>query len=415
MCAAYHSCRDFCLSPLVRLQQPARPSSCFALRSPTAMSEHTSKRARLDIEPEEPRANFPTWMAGVEDVGVPRYNKDEEFWYADGSNTLLAENTGFRVFKGILADHSPFFSDMFSLPQPRPASSPASEDCPVVRLTDSPNEVRYLLRACMPKMVEEYVQPYRSHDVARGVDLSTYSRYVPRDPTYDEIASLIRLGHKYQIQSLVESSLAYLRRYYSDDLDAYDKLGPHKRPSRFRSANAIGVVNLARLTGCMRLLPPALLAVCVLKTELVFNGVPSALPRGQIEMLSMDDIQLCYRARLELASARVALTLRVCCPEVSGACSQPRTCNTVLVGLVSSQHEDSKWLCSVDPFRPYSSFDQSVRGGICRECYAMLEERDNLGRRAMWRSCLSCWVLSWMAGPPTAMLAWPFRKLPMES
>ena len=75
--------------------------------------------------------------------------KDEDFWYEDGNITLATRDVDFRVFKGILAEHSPVFKDMFSLPQPSDGEAGASG--PVVHLSDSPDDVRALLHVCMPK------------------------------------------------------------------------------------------------------------------------------------------------------------------------------------------------------------------------------------------------------------------------
>lgn len=39
--------------------------------------------------------------------------RDAEFWFEDGTIVLVARHVEFRVYKSILADHSPVFSDMF--------------------------------------------------------------------------------------------------------------------------------------------------------------------------------------------------------------------------------------------------------------------------------------------------------------
>ena len=76
--------------------------------------------------------------------------KDEDFWYEDGNITLATRDVDFRVFKGILAEHSPVFKDMFSLPQPSDGQA-GGASCSVVHLSDSPDDVRALLHVCMPK------------------------------------------------------------------------------------------------------------------------------------------------------------------------------------------------------------------------------------------------------------------------
>lgn len=91
---------------------------------------------------------------GSGDESISR-KRDEEFWYSDGNVILVAQDVEFRVYKGLLAEHSPVFRDMFSLPQLLPASEPVvtlSEDaCPIVYLSDSAEDLRHVLHAYMPK------------------------------------------------------------------------------------------------------------------------------------------------------------------------------------------------------------------------------------------------------------------------
>jgi hypothetical protein len=75
------------------------------------------------------------------------------------TNTLLeivlqAENTIFRVHKSLLARHSGFFHDLFTLPQPEADGKSSSvhssgdiEGCQVLRLHDAPEDVANLLTA----------------------------------------------------------------------------------------------------------------------------------------------------------------------------------------------------------------------------------------------------------------------------
>ena len=76
--------------------------------------------------------------------------KDSELWYEDGTITLIARNIEFRVYRGPLARHSPFFRDMLSMPQPPAALqfsvSEPNAGCPVIHLTDSPEDLRHVLR-----------------------------------------------------------------------------------------------------------------------------------------------------------------------------------------------------------------------------------------------------------------------------
>ena len=115
----------------------------------------TRKRARIDHGKEggtpndlEASANL-SQEAGLsqsEDAVEEERRRDAEFWFEDGTVVLVAGGVEFKVYRGILSDRSPVFEDMFSFPQP-PSSSPF--DTPVVHLTDSPQDLRHILRACM--------------------------------------------------------------------------------------------------------------------------------------------------------------------------------------------------------------------------------------------------------------------------
>ncbi len=86
--------------------------------------------------------------------GQAGLRKDEELWYEDGTIVVVAGNIEFRVYKGVLAAHSPVFADMFSLPQPQPTSVSQSLEepqcCPVVSVNDSPEDLRLVLKAILP-------------------------------------------------------------------------------------------------------------------------------------------------------------------------------------------------------------------------------------------------------------------------
>lgn len=91
---------------------------------------------------------------GSEKDGPNVIKRDDEFWFEDGNIMLIARDIEFRIYKGILAKHSSVFQDMFSLPtavapeSSRDTAAPA-DTCPVVHLSDSPEDFRHVLRVCM--------------------------------------------------------------------------------------------------------------------------------------------------------------------------------------------------------------------------------------------------------------------------
>lgn len=131
------------------------------------MSESTSgnKRQRTDTDATRSETDGPNPI-----------KQDDEFWFEDGNIVLIARDVEFRVYKGILAKHSPVFADMFSLPpvpaQVHPVSArditPAAETCSVVHLCESPEDLRHVLRMCMSDTSLRCVVSYLARAQARS-------------------------------------------------------------------------------------------------------------------------------------------------------------------------------------------------------------------------------------------------------
>ncbi|TBU51802.1 hypothetical protein BD310DRAFT_962923 [Dichomitus squalens] len=90
-------------------------------------------------------------------VGFP---PDYELWYEDGTIILIAHDVEFRVYRGPLAKHSPLFRDMLSIPQPVEPhllyqGQGQSPECPLIHLSDSPEDLRHILRYQIDKLVDE--------------------------------------------------------------------------------------------------------------------------------------------------------------------------------------------------------------------------------------------------------------------
>ena len=102
------------------------------------------KRTRLEAEAEEQPVTANSNACSL--------SPDAEFWFDDGNIILAARNVHFKIYRGPLADHSPLFYVMLSLPQP-PDGGPTLQHnpCPVIPLSDSPHDVRHMLRALMPR------------------------------------------------------------------------------------------------------------------------------------------------------------------------------------------------------------------------------------------------------------------------
>ena len=69
-------------------------------------------------------------------MAAPGFAKHPNLWFDDGNVVLIAENTGFRVYRGLLARYSEIFRDMFLLPQSEATAAETYESCPVVRMSE---------------------------------------------------------------------------------------------------------------------------------------------------------------------------------------------------------------------------------------------------------------------------------------
>ncbi|TFK85596.1 hypothetical protein K466DRAFT_551818 [Polyporus arcularius HHB13444] len=318
----------------------------------------TRKRARPDSQDWEAAE---TQEAGGEQAGMAGAGRkrDEEFWFEDGNVMLVARDVEFRVFKGILADHSPVFKDMFSLPQP---PEYATALCPVVHVTDAPEDLRHLLRVYMPK-----TEP---------------SPFLPEDPSFDVISATVRLGHKYQIAKLVEHSIDYLKKYYTTDYAAFAQRGHPYWPPSFKAEHAIGVINLAHLTGELSLLPLALFICCTLDKDIV-KGVQRG--DGSWEQLTLDDIGLCFAARGRLVARRAEATTFVFdLVRISEGCTKPgRRCAEVLRDVLTKL-KTSEWAVP-DPFSSVlRGYSQHLKTNLCSACWRLARTLDEEEFREMW-------------------------------
>ncbi|KAI1786576.1 hypothetical protein LXA43DRAFT_847572, partial [Ganoderma leucocontextum] len=210
---------------------------------------------------------------------------DTAVWYEDGNIVLIAGKTVFRLYKGVLASVSPVFKDMFSWARPDVVSENSTIDgCPVIRLADSPTDLRHFLIM-----------------ITTGfVDLVSFSR----------LAATVRIAHKYQAERILKAAASRLRRFFTANVIAelHAQIVTHKTWQSFwdqkqqecgvwvpmTGATGVEAVSIARLVGYDDMLPFALLLCCAADPLLLRNGVQRE--DGTISKLSDEDYLECIRA-----------------------------------------------------------------------------------------------------------------------
>ena len=88
------------------------------------------------------------------------FERDEEFWFDDGTVILVACDVEFRFYKGLLASGSPVFKQLFAdsrVVRTVPMDQEQTFSCPVVHVPDAPEDLRYVLRTCSSKRPDRCV------------------------------------------------------------------------------------------------------------------------------------------------------------------------------------------------------------------------------------------------------------------
>lgn len=194
------------------------------------------------------------------------------------------------------------------------------------------------------------------------------------DPKYHVIAAYVRLGHKYQIDHLVEEGIAYLKRYYPVKFEVMEKLGGHG-PPKFRSIENIGVINLARLTNELSLIPSAMVRCCALDGEKIIRGF--TLPTGVQEVLYSDDLAKCFNTSRRLGSCNVDITSHLFPLSPSPHCKSKSTCQALIIECSDPPIEE------FDAVHPFVSWEH-IFDVCCLACRKYHKKRHDKARRQQW-------------------------------
>ncbi|OCH84735.1 hypothetical protein OBBRIDRAFT_741067 [Obba rivulosa] len=326
--------------------------------------KRAKKRTRVDSEASE--EEHPPTRSPARNI----LKCSEEFWYEDGSVVLVAQDTAFRIYRGLLAQHSPVFRDLFTIPQPN--TSESVDDCPVVRIPDDPDDVARLLRIFAAT--------------------STVSYFSNDQIPFADVAAIIRITHKYQMDQLLGRALQNLKTVFKDTFPDFIRLDHFLAESSIEldCRDAITVVNLAHLTQNLSMLPMALYICCQLAPKDIIAGVDR---NGRRERLSQDDIVRCIAGRLKLSQASVTAVFRVfqCSDECMEQCKRVNgsTCRRALHAALQKYGADFSALCAgTMPLDTWITDDRdyfdSFSIKFCSGCWKRLQETEQEEHRRIW-------------------------------
>ena len=190
---------------------------------------------------------------------------------------------------------------------------------------------------------------------------------------------------------MYREGVAFLRRHFADDFDTWNKYSQWM-PEGWDDKHAIGVINLARSTDELSLLPVAFM-VCILCLEAnIVHGFTRE--DGSQEHLTLDDVGLCYAARTRLREASVAAVFRVLSTSTSAPTCKghPGQCSRALKNPFRGKKLESNTntLITGDVvLQTALNYFRTEEGGytLCQPCLDALNAKDLMENRILW-GCL---------------------------
>lgn len=281
--------------------------------------------------------------------------KCEDLWFEDGTIVLQAENTLFRVYSGILARHSPFFKNLFTLPQPSDAEK--YEGISLVQLAgDSAQDVHDFLLAL--------------HDV-------DYPQSLLDDAFF--LGALLQLSAKYEVSSLRNRVVRILDPLFPTTLLGYDNLMDKKRQPTALTIPFSSTSQLVVLASTLSKAAPSLLPFLLLRLlrvaaaqedfAFVIDGVEG---RGEKRIFLEPDVQ---RALINGRFALAKLAKVTVLPRIFEPSNCYEECNRERIKYIAKHAKADGHL---DPLarRTFKNF--------CPECRRVLEEDAEAGRKKVW-------------------------------
>jgi len=295
------------------------------------------------------------------DVAKSEITKHPEFWFKNGSVVVVAESTAFRIRPSILAQSSSVFSGLLTIPHP--PNEEKIEDCPVVFLPDSADDIAELLSI-----------------------LYLGRRYQREDeyPTWMAVRAMLRLGSKYRIDDLRVIAVGHLERAFPEDIETWSDIYYETHACmKISPEEYISVANAAHSHKLPdRIRWQALYKCCQLPESDLIDGVTYS--DGSREQLCSDDLKKCLSARVRLTKRDAEQMLELLCP------IEPPVCSAKAEGCVEGQLElmrysrsqFSSWVFHncMNPSERFLKHACSARH-VCEACSARIQAEDRAAKQ----------------------------------
>ncbi|KAK7036027.1 BTB domain-containing protein, partial [Favolaschia claudopus] len=294
-----------------------------------------------------------------------------EVWFEDGNIVIRAENTQFRVYRGVLAAKSPVFQDMFSIFQP--IDSETVDGCPLIRLPDvATAEVAVFLKAIFDSaFFETYPSPSR----------------------IEHIIGILRLSHKYNVEYLKRRALTHLSAAFPTERTAFraergelwDTIPRNPPPY-------MSIIQLAREVEALWILPSAfyeLVDACAEAQDLLECIREQVVYNGRTIQLSEEDKAALLEGYLAQLNAGPSEMMRFLHQNLDIiGCTNPLRClksRMRAIEIVRLDRSANVKGLRLDPLLLWDSDDDWERlDALCSRCILSLKLTHSEAQQAFW-------------------------------
>ncbi|KAI0660687.1 hypothetical protein C8Q70DRAFT_977210 [Cubamyces menziesii] len=287
---------------------------------------------------------------------------DNDYWLSDGNIVLIAKNhhvlsrrVGFQVHRSVLARQSNVLKELLGDGgAPEDPGLETDQYCPVVRMSDSYHDLKILLRV-----------------------LYDGSTYPPSDEAMltSEAVALVRLGHKYEINSALSLGLRHLSAVFHPK-NVWKTVSLEENDFRFALSgeDAIEAAVLFREIDNVQFLATALFYCSELSFGQLLRGITRA--DGYTEKLPLEDMERCLQFREWRKLILADFLGRTCSgmPDRPPCCTRTH-CNESLIQTLRNDF-------SRMPDRPEPTYLRSLQA--CVQCSAWFVQRIAAYKRWVW-------------------------------
>ncbi|KAH8089863.1 hypothetical protein BXZ70DRAFT_1067466 [Cristinia sonorae] len=299
-----------------------------------------------------------------------QFQPSAEVWYNDGTIILVAGDTGFRVYAGILSEQSPVFSELLSeIPGHTPQNA-TFDGSPLLWLPDHPKEMQYLLKAI--HCTRFVVDPELDFNVLCGI---------------------LHLSTLYRIPHLRLRAILALQHYFPPTLDEW--LNAKTSRQKLSASDIFHLANVARTTDASALLVSVLTWCAGQPLDHILEGVTAGPRTEGPHVTHFDQINLLavLRARPQLHRLAYSTTLQDVFISISCVKTRCLLMKRILGSKLIEGRETDGFLNPLWSYRPLSTLHPQV---LCEMCRRELTQSVETGSRCVWEKLpgifgLECW------------------------